>query len=105
MCIRRLNRFSPRREVLLGQLRYITVPPLHYNIDVCLTFLLYQYRSRESEADDGKDEKDYVVPQHFLLGVLRGLDDFAGRVVNVSVHWQYSCQNEKCGRKLQNKQN
>ena len=53
-------------------------------------FLSYRYRGRESEVDDGKDEKDsreYVVPPHFLLDVLRGLDDVAGRVVNVSVRY------------------
>jgi hypothetical protein len=49
---------------------------VHY-IDVWLAFLLYQYRSRESEVDSGKDEKDskeYVVPPHSLLDVLRRLD-------------------------------
>jgi hypothetical protein len=49
---------------------------VHY-IDVWLAFLLYRYRSRESEVDDGKDEygsKEYVVPPHSLLDVLRRLD-------------------------------
>jgi hypothetical protein len=39
-----------------------------HRIDGCMTFLLYQYRSRESDVDDGKgekDPKDYVVQPHF----------------------------------------
>ncbi|KAF8502751.1 hypothetical protein F5888DRAFT_1631844 [Russula emetica] len=72
---------------LLRQLDEVFVPPLPqhsyhvsgymHHIDACFTFLLYQYRSRESEVDDGKDEKDskdYVVPLHFCW-MLRRLDD------------------------------
>ena len=40
-------------------------------------FLLYQYRSRESEVDEGKDEKksqDCIIPTHFFVGRVCGLD-------------------------------
>jgi hypothetical protein len=40
------------------------VPGYMHHIDACLKFLLYWHRRRDSEVDDGKNEKDsrdYVV--------------------------------------------
>ena len=81
----------PRLEELLCQVRYFIHPlpqrsyhvfgnHVHHIVDAYLAFLLYQHRSRESEVDGGKDEKDFrnhVVPPHFVECVC-GLDDVAG---------------------------
>jgi hypothetical protein len=46
-----------------------------HRMDAWLTFLLYQYRSRESEFNDGnyeKDSRDFVVSTHLSLDGVAG---------------------------------